>query len=386
MVLEGNFAKRREILNRLKESLGQCEIVKVDESDNYNYVASRLMELSFSQINKLFIVDSLPSLSSEKDKSMERTKVLKYFSNIFDRIPDGNVIVFNNLNISSNKFLNEVKKYGKVLKFKDVYNAIEAKQHIFQYFSENNKKILLDEVDFIIRSLYSYGKVNIDKLNINLFKLDSYTGNKKNISKEDVHSIFVENNDFLIWDFYNILDKKDFCKSIEMLENYLSKSKNEIGEIILLLYNFRWRYKLLFLVHHCKNNLKMNKKDIFNEILKFNKMEQNGKDFYMYMEAQKIKGKDIPQYSDKMLHKTINDIELNNKKYTEKELEIILYSINKAIDKIRCQNKRTIIGLSEIKIAIEFVILTICGQITKKSILSVMNNNINDLISRKFLI
>lgn len=386
MVLEGSFTKRQEILCKLKESLGQCEVIKVDEEDNYNYVVSRLMELSFSQSNKLFIVDNLPSISSEKQKKQQdRSKVLKYFCNIFNRIPEGNVIVFNNLNISSKKFLDEVNKYGKVLKFPESYNFNEAKSNIYQVLSKNGKNISSDNIDHIIRSLSLNGKVNADKLDVNLLKLNSYMGSKSNISKEDVMSVFPLSKEFIIWDFYKFLDNRDFLSSLKMLENHLSNAKNVLSEIILLLHNFRWRYKLLFLVKHCRNKLKMDKDDIFNEILKLKKLEQNGKDFYMYMSPQKVKEDYVSQYSDKMVYRIVNDIELNNIKYTEKELEIILYAINKAIDKIRCQTKKVIVGESEVKIALEFVIFTICGKISKKSILSVMNNNINDLISRKYL-
>lgn len=385
IVLEGSFAKRQEILNKLKESLGKCEIIRVDSEDNYNQVVLSLMELSFSESNKLFIVDEFPSLSSDKNSSSDRTKMLKYFSSIFGRIPEGNVIVFNNLGISSDKFLDEVKKFGKIFSFPETYTILEAKKEISSYFGKKNKSIQQEDVDSIANSLASFGKVSVDKLNVNLNKLESYIGGKNKITKEDVLTVFSDNKDFIIWNFYDVLDRKDFCYAFYILQNHLSNCKDYLGEIFNLLHSLRWRYKLLLLIKNCKDSLKMSKNDIVNEILKLKKLEQKGKDYLMYMELQEQKGEGVSQYSDKMIYRILSSEDLSNSKYTLKDLDIILYAINKAIDKIRCQSKKINVGENEIKIAIEFVILTICGKITKKSVLNVMNNNINDLIYRKYI-
>ncbi len=370
IVLEGNIVERKRVLKKIKESFtDDYSIVVFDEKDHFNYVSQALTEMSCFSEDKLFIMKNLPMIEAPT-VSQARTKVLNHLKKLFSSISAGNVLLMNNVGISGESFLKEVKKYGEVYKFDKKIKKSDANKIVNSYFK--NKKVVVNQdiSQLLVDSLNLHGdEIDVDKLHLILKKIYYYIYGKSKIVKEDVYAICSSSKDFIIWSFYNMLDdissskEKSIGPAISLIYNYLGNVKYFEHEVVMIIKGMVWRYGLLLLAKNGVNN-KMSQQEIAKNILNINKLESHGRSYKMQMNYKMLKDSVVPEYSNKMINSVMNNYygKASLSCYTYNQLLLIYYSLVKTLVKIRsgCEN-------SEMRIAILIVISVVCGIITKKN-------------------
>jgi len=370
-LLEGNWFQRQEVLNKIKEHLDVYTLYSFDENNNYEYLKQVISEISCFEEKKLIIVDAIPKIKAP-DKAQRRSKVLNNLKKILPKVPSGNIVVLNNLNISGKSFIDFIKKIGKVYIFEKNIKKYKACDWVVNYFKEKNKIITIDDAFLIANSLGAEAKeVNIDKLYLLVKKVEQYTANKKNIVKNDILLVCSQIKEFVVWNLYNCFDDKDFCNSLKMLKELLTFSKNTEHEIVQLMHQLQWKYNLLLLAKNGVNNKKL-KKDVCDEILKLNKLERKGVSKNIIMNLMIKNDEEVPVYSIGMINSIFE--ERNGRKaslscYSFNQLLLINCAITKTLTRIRggCTP-------NEIFILIEFIFMTICGIVNKESTLNLLEN------------
>ena len=372
-IVQGNLKERRGFLSNLKDSLGDYELSVFDEDDHYDYVSQMITELSCFGERRLFIIKELPDIQVKSTKrgaelkALKRTKVLNSFKKLFSIIPTGNIVLFDNINISSAPFLKEAEKYGEVKKYVQKIpksstrsDEITAQTIIFRYFkktkidlSENIASMLADSLNL------SGDSVDIDKLDLLLMKLYNYVYGKSHITENDVYAVCSTSKEFIVWTLYNILEgdekNKKYSKAFKVVIDFLSNTRYFQYDATMLIQSMLWRYGLLLMAKDSINR-RISKKEIVRNISNIKKLKREGK-------AQKIRmssKEDKPEYSIKMID-TI--IERRRGKevlsyYTFDKLLLIYYVISKSLVKIRSG-----CPVSEIITLLQMILLTICGEL-----------------------
>lgn len=359
-VLEGNLRERKAELEKIKASLADYELFIFDKDDYYDYVSQIITEISCFGERRLFIIKELPDIrvkSTKKGaelKSLKRTKVINSFKKLFSSIPTGNLVVFENIGISSASFLKEIEKYGKVCKYPQKIYKSAARDVVSNYFSKVKIKISKDVSELVANSLNLSGDdVDIDKLDLLLMKLYNYVYGKSVITKADVYAICSTSQEFIVWSLYNTLEEKNDNKygdAFSLVMDFLSNSRYFQFEANRLLQGMLWRYGLLLLVKNDANN-KMSIQEIVSEISNIKKLKSTGKAQKKKMSS--MEGK--PEYSVKMINNIIDRRVAS--RYTFDELLLIYHIISKSLVKIRSG-----CTVSEITTFLQMVLFTICGQ------------------------
>ena len=371
-LLEGNWFQRQEVLNKIKEHLDVYTLYSFDENNNYEYLKQAISEISCFEEKKLIIVNAIPKIKAP-NKAQRRSKVLNHLKKILPKVPSGNIVVLNNLNISGKSFIDFIKKIGKVYIFEKNIKKYKACDWIVNYFKEKNKSITIDDAFLIANSLGTESKeVNLDKLYMLVKKVEQYTANKKNIVKNDVLIVCSQIKEFVVWNLYNCFDDKEFCNSLKMLKELLTFSKNTEHEIVQLMHQLQWKYNLLLLAKNGVNNKKL-KKDVCNEILKLNKLERKGVSKNIVMNLMIKNDEEVPAYSVGMINSIFegrNGRKASLSCYSFKQLLLINCAITKTLTRIRGGGCTS----NEIFILIEFIFMTICGIVNKESTLNLLEN------------
>jgi len=362
-LLEGNLLERQSILRKIDKLMGDCEHISFDKGFRIDYVVQVITEFNCFDENRLFIVRELPST---KGKIKDRTKVIAELKKSLKSVPSGNVVVFNNIGVTAKSFLDEVGKYGKIYLYDSDLEVTKARKKIIKYFESQNKTISYDNAGNIAEFLASSSKkVSIDCLDLFLIKLDNFLGAKNNVSKEDIYIVGSTSKDFIIWNLYTILDNKDFCNAFKILSDYLFLMKDIHRGLESILNQLIWKYDLLLLVKQCQYD-KVVAKD---EIAKIVKLERSGKSQKIRMFADSVNAK-TPRYSSKMINSVITGYYSNKASiscYTLDNLILINYTLMKSLIKIRAG-----CTTAETKMILQFILMVICGKITKKKTLAVL--------------
>ena len=371
-LLEGNIQERKGLLNKIKESLSDCEISIFDENDYYDNVSQVITEMSCFGLRRLIILKSLPQVRGAKknaeDQKKARDKVIRDFKKLFPLIPTGNILIFNNVGITAKSFYKEVEKYGSVHIFKQKISKSDAKQEIQVYFKKYKIEINDDVSSLITDFLDITGQgdniIDVDKLFLILLKLYHYKSDNSSITKTDVYNVCSDFREFMIWSLYKIFDGLDnedsetrYNRSLVMVMNYLKKSKSLIQPVILLMQSMLWRYGLVLLI---KNgiSLRLSSEEIQNEISNIIKLKSSGNKQRKVMSPKDDSFK--PEYSTGMMYSVMQARYGKSvvMQYTFDELSSIYHTLSKAIVKLRsgCQE-------AEVKIILQIVFLTICGKL-----------------------
>ncbi len=381
-VIEGSLKKRQEILKKIRESLGSFDEYVITSKNNINEVIHQITQSGcFS--DQLFIIEELPSLSNSKSKSTDRSKVLSIFEDVIPNVPYGNTVVFNNLNINSKGFIKIVEKNGEVLKFQQKVSVSDATNFLTSYYSKKNVEIEYETAKTLPEALIEpFAKeIDADVFRIMVKKLDMYIGGRKSIKKDDILIICKDMSEsYLIWTLYDYLDKKDFEGALRFCRVYLYRdSQISYGDFLKTLYTISARYRLLLFLRNTIIDQGITKKEeIINIVRELKKISFQGKDTNMCI---KVSDKGYEEaFSEKMIYKILsggNNSVLS--RYTTEQLNLIIYAISKASMKLRVGCTQ-----SEIDIAFEFILMTICGKVKKRETLDVLNFSKKYKVDRKW--
>jgi len=374
-IIEGNIKQRTGFLSDLKQSLGDYELFVFDKDNSYEYVSQMVTEISCFGERRLFIIKELPSIkieSKKKDdkkedkkkktntKAQQRTKVLGKFRKLFSVIPVGNIVLFDNIKISSAPFLKDAKEYGDVHKYAQKITKFDAIKIINKYFSKVKIGLSKDISEMIADSLDlgGYG-IDLDKLDLLLLKLYNYVYGKSSINKDDVYAICSTSMEFVVWTLYNTIESgggdERYRESFKLVLDFLSNARYFSYEATMLIQNMLWRYGLLLMVKDSASR-RISKQEIIDNISNIKKLRREGK-------AQKIRmfpKDDKPEYSVKMIASVVEGRRGNNvlSYYTQDGLLSIYHVISKSLVKIRSGCTE-----SEIITLLQIILLTICGKL-----------------------
>ena len=370
IVLEGNSSERKRALKKIRNSLTDGYNTTIfDNKDSYDHVSNSITEMSCFGEDNLFIVRELPRIEAPTD-AQARTKVIGRFKKIFKDIPYGNVLVFDNIGLSANSFLKEVKKFGEVHQFKQKVNKSDGKKAAISYF-DHKKMVISEEVaQLLVDSLNLDGdEIDIDKFNLLMHKFYHYVYNKKEVTTKDVHSVCLASKDFVTWTLYKVLDKisasegKDITPAVVLINDYLNNVKHFQHESVMLIRGMSWRYGLLLLAKQGVNS-GMAQKEIVNQISNISKLESKGRAFMMKLSQKMDKDQPKQEYSTGMINSVMSSYYGTAPLtcYSYDQLLLIYYTLVKTVLKVRtgCTD-------SEIRIAISIVIAVVCGVISKKN-------------------
>jgi len=370
IVLEGNMVERKRALKQIRDSFTEdFDTTIFDKADHYDYVSQAVTEISCFGGYKLFIMKELPRIEATTE-TKARTKVLSHLKKIFPSIPAGNILILDNIGISAESFLGEVKKFGKVYKFKQKVNKSDGKTIVNNYFKKKSITLDQDVSQLLVDSLNLQGDdVDVDKLHLTIIKFHHYIHGKNKVTKNDVYDVCSSSKEFVIWTIYNMLDDISSSKTkyigsvMGMVNDFLNNVKYFEHEAVMILRSMLWRYGLLLLVKNGVNN-KTSQKEINAQISNICKLESRGKSYNIKMGPKISKNLILPEYSSKMINSVMNNYygKAPLSCYNYGQLLLIYYTLMKVMIKVRAGCTE-----SEIKIAISIVISVICGVITKKN-------------------
>jgi len=368
--LSGNNTECQEIIDNIKQFLKTFEYYSYGSDVTIEFLEQELTSFScFEEEEKLVILTDFP-ISKEKNKA----GTLKKLKKILETLPENCNVVFNNFNTDNKSFISFIKKIGKVYifdKYVDKNNAIKC---ITEYVRKKNKSIDTESINIIIDSVSTTGDKNIeiDKIFNNLIKILSYIGNRQKINKQDILSVCDHSNDFIIWELFNYLDKKNYKGCLSILQKIENKEKNFNEAISQMFRTINWRYKLLLFVKESKAK-KYSNEQIISEASKLYKFKQSGLNYNIICEPEINKdGSKRKAYTEKMINQALEGNYYSSpliSYYKRQDLYYIVRAIGQVFLKIR-----TGCSVLDIKTTIKSIFKMIC-YVDKENNLTRMREN-----------
>ena len=201
-----------------------------DESVDFNAVVKGLETLPFFSAKRLIYVNLV-------NRSAGDVQNIKLLEDYLDAPSEFSVLVVN--------FGNEIQECFKGLSKKlELVDCNKLDKNLALKFInfealKYNKSFTRPALD----CLYDYTLGDLSKMNHELIKLCSYTGDRQQIEMDDIKNICTKSIEFQIFELTNALAKKDGEKVFNIL-NVLKCKKDEYRTLVGLIYNsFR---RLLF--------------------------------------------------------------------------------------------------------------------------------------------
>ena len=256
--LIGGYSQRKNLIDNIVSQVSNPNVIYMPDSATGEEVQRILKEsgegiFGMEDGNKVIILGHLLKFKNTKQPG-------RLWSKILSECPDNCIVLFNNVNkYDSTSLFKLVKKIGKVFEYENKVDVSDAISMTESFFESEEKKIDSTLNALIVDRLKEEKKIDSDLLHINLQKLILYVGRAKTITKEDIVRAVSKNSKFVIWDWFDLIDKKDYNSL--MLEYKDLKQKEKPSEIInSTLPVFRWRFNLMLLVKDYKDRLKDSQK------------------------------------------------------------------------------------------------------------------------------
>lgn len=271
--LFGGYFQRQQVIDKIVQSLTEAKVVRIPEEASGEDV-SDLLKRSDEGIfndevqNKVVILSHIPSFKSVKQSGRLWSKLVK-------ECPENIILVFNNIpKTESSSLFKLVKKIGKVFDYNDKISTSEAIEISEHYLKQEGKKIDPEYIKLFIDRIKDDKKIESDLVYSSLIKLCAYLGKDKTITQEHILNAVNKNTKFVVWDWFELMDKKDFHS---LMVNMSELKKNEKISNILssLLPVLRWRFKLILLTKEQKIISKDSNK-VLKELAKIKKANKNG--------------------------------------------------------------------------------------------------------------
>lgn len=208
----------------IKNNIDFNSVINYDlENDNIKNVIDDLNTYNLFGDKKIVIVKNINKLEDEM--------ILDYLKN-----PSSNILVFVSYDeLDKRKKINkEILKVSEVINSKDVDLSSFIKDELKDYTYDNDVVKLIKD-----RCSNNYFKIGNELDKLKMLKLDEH-----NITKNDVLLYVKKSFDTNIFDLTNYINKKDIKKSLEVLNDLLNNSEDELRLLGLLANNFRTLYMI----------------------------------------------------------------------------------------------------------------------------------------------
>ena len=334
--LSGNNTECQKIIDSIKQFLKTFEYYSYGNDVTIEFLEQELTSFScFEEEEKLIVLTDFP-ISKGKNK----TEILKKLKKILETLPENCNVIFNNFKTDSKSFISFIKKIGKIYTFDKYVDKNNAIKCITEYVGKKDKSIDTEAINIIIDSISVTGdkNIDIDKIFNNLTKILSYIGSRQKINKQDVLNVCDRSDDFIIWELFNYLDKKNYKGCLSILQKIENNEKNFNETISQIFRTINWRYKLLLFIKEAKAK-KYSNEQIILEASKLYKFKQSGSSYNITYEIEINKdGSKRKDYTEKMITQALEGNYYSSpliSYYKRQDLFYILRSIAQVFLKIR---------------------------------------------------
>tara|TARA_Y100000310_G_C20700031_1_gene828892 strand:- start:1489 stop:2655 length:1167 start_codon:yes stop_codon:yes gene_type:complete len=365
----GGLIKRQSVIEKIKKQIGVYDLFVFGAEDTYKTVDHAIRTLSmFDDRKKLVIVNDFPVFKSTRPTAIKNLVKTLY------NVPPNCIVILNNISTKVENFVKCIKEVGKIYNFPQNIELAEAYSVVISEMSNKDKVIKQEDVELLVSSIAPrYGRnrtVDIDRLFMLMYKLLSYVGDRKVIKHDDVLSIYSDHAELITWELFDLLDAKEYAKSISMLQKHLSKAIRPEEEMAGLLHALIWRYRQLVFIKEGASK-KWTEKQIVKEIQKIPKLKRvsvadgGGPGISMRLKAElNKKGSATPLYSEKGVEYNIRGWGSRPTLacYSRKELLTILKVLEESLLKIRSTD-------SEIEkiMCFDAIFMTICNVVNPEN-------------------
>lgn len=291
----GSYFGRRKILDRIKALIGECDTYVYDDISG-EYFESQVLSSCLFGDKKIIILKTLPKFDGSSTKSTSRLK--KALSGVAEDC----VVIIDGVEPSTHKTIyDHVKSIGRVYDSPQYLKGGEATSFVANILEEYKKIAGEGCVDLIIDATGETGSkgVDTDRLFMNIKQLCSYIGKAKVIEKSDILSVLGRNTDFIIWNLFSALDRRDFEQCMKLFYNSLSLSGKPEEAINQILYMVSWRYRLILFLKEQKN-LGRSTEEILESVKGIKKTKREGSGLYSTFEYDlDAEGKTKSVYTEK---------------------------------------------------------------------------------------
>ncbi|MBQ9024235.1 MAG: DNA polymerase III subunit delta [Bacilli bacterium] len=212
--------------NIIRYNLNEVNVIEVlDEAST----------ISMFDSNKLIICEDCSFLTGDNKKEINHDieSLIKYINNPFNDVYLIFIVKREKLD-ERKKIVKELKKHSKVIECRKI-ESHDLNNYIYKYFQVSGYNIDMNLVRMIV------DKVKYDLANIinECDKLMLYKDTDKNITKEDIDNIIIENMEDDIFSLANSILEKDKNKSIKIYKDLLLKGEEPIKLLVMVANQFR---------------------------------------------------------------------------------------------------------------------------------------------------
>ena len=230
----------------------------------------------FSSI-KLIIIDSTNYLVDKKEVSN-----IKLIEDYFENYNSDSYLLF-----IANGSIDSRKRIVKLISAKGIVRKIEAtNDYLVNYVLDYTKSKGYIFNNMLATYLINRCGNNIDNLTNELDKLMLYKLDNKEITKEDINLLTMENIDDSVFDLVGAIIKKDTNRAIKLYNNFIQNGMEPIQIISMLASQIRLLYQVKRLYNQSKSN------DEIAKILEFKsvyRVKYLLSDSYYYSESDLLK-------------------------------------------------------------------------------------------------
>lgn len=238
-------------LNKIIDKLNTKDVIKYSMD---NTIITNIIEdastISMFSNKKVIILDNCAFLTSGKNIDK-----LDSLENYLDNYNKDTYIIFISYTEkldSRKKIVSKLSKLSKVIELKKGDNNY-LKKYIEDTLKEN--KYYIESIDYLI----SKTGTNLDNIKNELDKLIIYKSEDKKILNKDIDLIVMSTMEDEIFSLTDAIIAKDTTRSLYLMNEFLNKSYDETGLIILIANQFRFMYQVKRLLNKGNNNTEIAK-------------------------------------------------------------------------------------------------------------------------------
>ena len=366
--IHGSYFKRRKLLEKVYQRFSNSDKFICNSETPFDLLTSEIESCSCFNDHKVIIINELPKVDNKSKKMQALQGILSSLSN-------GNFVVFNNIDIDSNKSLFDfVDKHGKCYLYESVFNNESASQWVVDYLKENKRNISIDSAEFLITNFgfdESIGDVSRDYVKLLCDTIILYSSKNESISNDEIITCLFESNKNVIWSLFDYFDKKQANESFEFIHKMIYDNDSAIKCAQSILPLLMWRYKMLFFLKETFHSVKDYSKtiDIASSV---KKMSQSGSGFKMKMRSDVQKSnaeKSVCLWSGYVLNKAIMGNKNVVEMYTRKELYRIIMILNEISFILRQKPLNSYVALY-----LDVLVMSVCQSVDDTIITSLRNS------------
>jgi len=357
--ITGNFQQRKNVINKIKESLESFEL-EIYDAVSLDLLTLMTKQMSCFSSNKLIIINDWPEDSATSTKYTN--KMLAFIK----AVPDNIVLIFNNLKGRSKKVPEYIGENGKRFDFDSKMPKKNCFAFLRTYFQNNKKDIENESLNYIVESMTKYDyNIEVDALYLSALKICTYVGNRTKIKHEDVVKCQNADSTFIIWTLLDALDAKDLTKAIDALDDALCNSNNILSEMQFVISTMLWRYNLLVTIKEYA--VKNKDADIKEYISNFVKIKSEGSQGETKLGTDTdAKGNIASAYSDKLIQSIMNGNYYKKAAITAYD-RVHLFQITLLLQRLN-YSMRQGVGRNIKRVILNGIIMFICKKLSYKDV------------------